>query len=83
MAEHPERHGKKILRLSDYMYLKSGYYKRLIDYFVNQAVVNYTVDTRITNPAMMEVKPDKIKKDISNLLLRVKNSILVMKYIIF
>ena len=56
MAEHPERHGKKILRLSDYMYLKSGYYKRLIDYFVNQAVVNYTVDTRITNPAMMEVK---------------------------
>ena len=45
------------------MYLKSGYYKRLIDYFVNQAVVNYTVDTRITNPAMMEVKPDKIKKD--------------------
>ena len=63
MAEHPERHGKKILRLSDYMYLKSGYYKRLIDYFVNQAVVNYTVDTRITNPAMMEVKPDKIKKD--------------------
>lgn len=63
MAEHPERHGKKILRLSDYMYLKSGYYKRLIDYFVNQAVVNYTVDTRITNPAMMEVKSDKIKKD--------------------
>ena len=63
MAEHPERHGKKILRLSDYMYLKSGYYKRLIDYFVNQAIVNYTVDTRITSPSMMEVKPDKIKKD--------------------
>lgn len=63
MAEHPERHGKKILRLSDYMYLKSGYYKRLIDYFVNQAVVNYTVDTRITSPTMMEVKSDKIKKD--------------------
>lgn len=63
MAEHPERHGKKILRLSDYMYLKSGYYKRLIDYFVNQAIVNYTVDTRITSPSMMEVKLDKIKKD--------------------
>ena len=63
MAEHPERHGKKILRLSDYMYLKSGYYKRLIDYFVNQAIVNYTVDTRITSPSMMEVKPEKIKKD--------------------
>ena len=63
MAEHPERQGKKILRLSDYMYLKSGYYKRLIDYFVNQAFVNYTVDTSITNSAMMEVKPDKIKKD--------------------
>ena len=34
MIQYPERNRKKILKLSDYMYLKSGYYKRLIDYFV-------------------------------------------------
>lgn len=63
MAEHPERHGKQILKLSDFMYLKSGYYKRLIDYFVNQAILNYAVDTRILNPAMLKAKPDDIKKN--------------------
>lgn len=47
MAEHPERYGKSILKLSNYMYLKSGYYKRLIDYFANQAKHNYTIDTNI------------------------------------
>lgn len=47
MAESPERFGKRILKLSDYMYRKSGYYKRLIDYFANQAVLRYTVDTKL------------------------------------
>lgn len=44
MAQYPERYGKNIIRLSKYMYLKSGYYKRLIDYFVNSAILNWTVD---------------------------------------
>ena len=44
MAQYPERYGSNIIRLSRYMYLKSGYYKRLVDYFVNMAVVNWTVD---------------------------------------
>lgn len=34
------------------MYLKSGYYKRLIDYFVNMAVINWTVDTEIKQEKM-------------------------------
>lgn len=62
MAEHPERFGKKILELSDYMYLKSGYYKRLIDYFSNQAMINYTVDTHINDIHAYSVT-DKIKKN--------------------
>lgn len=44
MAQYPERYGNQIIRLSRYMYLKSGYYKRLVDYFVNMTVVNWTVD---------------------------------------
>lgn len=47
MIEFPEKFGKKILKLSNLMYLKSGYYKRLIDYFSNQALCNYTVDNKI------------------------------------
>ena len=44
MAQYPERYGNQIVKLSRYMYLKSGYYKRLVDYFVNMAVINWTVD---------------------------------------
>ena len=44
IIQNPERYGSQIIRLSKYMYLKSGYYKRLVDYFVNMAVINWTVD---------------------------------------
>lgn len=63
MAEHPEKYGKKILDLSDYIYLKSGYYKRLIDYFVNQSMVNYTVDTKILKPQMLSNAQNNLKND--------------------
>ena len=51
MIEQPNTYANRrdILRLSDYMYLKSGYYKRLIDYFVNQTMFNYTIETNINN----------------------------------
>ena len=64
MAEHPELYGRRIVNLSQYMYLKSGYYKRLIDYFVNQAKLNYTIDTQALKPGMISNnKPDTIKKN--------------------
>lgn len=62
MVEHPERYRKKILQLSDYMYIKSGYYKRLIDYFANQSMINYTVETRINSPHAYK-KSDQIKNN--------------------
>ena len=40
MTQYPEQYGSQIIRLSRYMYLKSGYYKRLIDYFANMAIIN-------------------------------------------
>lgn len=63
MAEFPEKYGKRILDLSDYIYLKSGYYKRLIDYFVNQSMVNYTVDTKILKPQMLSNNQKNLKDD--------------------
>ena len=63
IVQNPEQYGSSIIRLSQYMYLKSGYYKRLIDYFVNMAVVNWTVDTEIKQEKMFcTTKTDKAKE---------------------
>lgn len=67
MAKNPEKHGKQILKLSNFMYLKSGYYKRLINYFVNLPKGEcWTVDTEIKNIKYSEVEPKVIKKNYIN-----------------
>ncbi len=52
IIQYPEQYGNSIIRLSQYMYLKSGYYKRLIDYFANMAVINWSIDTEIKQDKM-------------------------------
>lgn len=61
IAECPEFYGRRIVQLSQYIYLKSGYYKRLIDYFTNQAKLNYTIDTRTLKSGMLSNKVKNIK----------------------
>lgn len=63
MVEHPEHYGNYIVKLSKYMYMKSGYYKRLIDYFANIAVINWTVDTEIKQDKLFSIKPNVFKKN--------------------
>ena len=63
IIQNPERYGTQIIRLSRYMYLKSGYYKRLIDYFVNMAVINWTVDLE-PKTAKMFNPDEKLQKQI-------------------
>lgn len=64
MCQYPERYGKQILRLMNYMYQKSGYIRRIIDYFANMAKANYYVDTELFNPsAFTQVKSDTLKKN--------------------
>ena len=63
MSQYPERYGKQIIRLSRYMYLKSGYYKRLIDYFANSAIINWTIDTEIKQDKLLSSKPNTFKKN--------------------
>lgn len=62
MATNPERYGSQILKLMDYMYQKSGYMKRLIDYFSNMAKLNFYVDTEVLNIGFFKVNDDTIKK---------------------
>lgn len=49
MCQYPERYGTQILKLMDYMYQKSGYMRRLIDYFSNMSKLNYYIDTEVTD----------------------------------
>ncbi len=63
MVKYPERYGSQIIRLSRFMYLKSGYYKRLIDYFANMAVINWTVDTEIKQDKLFSVNRNTFKEN--------------------
>lgn len=66
MTQYPERYGIQIVRLSRYMYLKSGYYKRLIDYFANSAILNWTIDTEIKQDKMFTTNPKTFRKNYIN-----------------
>lgn len=66
MAQYPERYGTEIIRLSQYMVLKSGYYKRLIDYFVNMAVINWTIDNEIKQDKLFSINPKTFKRNYIN-----------------
>ena len=50
-----ERYGTQILKLMDYMYQKSGYMRRLIDYFSNMPKLNYYIDKEITDMSFLKV----------------------------
>lgn len=64
MCQYPERYGSQIIRLMDMMYQKSGYIKRLIDYFTNMAKARYCVDTELLNSsAFSNVKADVLQKN--------------------
>lgn len=64
MAQNPERHGKQILKLSNFMYLKSGYYKRLVNYFANMPKGEcWTVDTEIKTASLETVDENILKRN--------------------
>lgn len=66
MVQYPERYNLQIIRLSKYMYLKSGYYKRLIDYFSNMAILNWSIDSEIKQDKMFSVNQKTFKKNYIN-----------------
>lgn len=63
MVQNPERYGSQIIRLSQYMMLKSGYYKRLIEYFVNMGVINWTIDTEVKDISFYNVAEKTLKSN--------------------
>lgn len=63
MCQYPERYGTQILRLMDYMYQKSGYMRRLVDYFSNMPKLNYYIDTEVTDVSFFKVSENTLKKN--------------------
>lgn len=63
MCQYPERYGTQILRLMDYMYQKSGYMRRLVDYFSNMPKLNYYIDTEVTDVSFFKVSENALKKN--------------------
>ena len=63
MCQYPERYGTQILKLMDYMYQKSGYMRRLIDYFSNMPKLNYYIDTEATDVSFFKENKKNIKKN--------------------
>lgn len=63
MCQYPERYGTQILKLMDYMYQKSGYMRRLIDYFSNMPKLNYYIDIEVTDVSFFKVSENALKKN--------------------
>jgi len=63
MVQHPETYGTQIIRLSQYMILKSGYYRRLVEYFVNMGIINWTIDTEVKDISFYEVTEKELKSN--------------------
>lgn len=63
MVQYPEQYGSQIIRLSNYIIRKSGYYKRLIEYFVNMGVINWTIDTEVKDIGIMKVNPNTLRSN--------------------
>lgn len=63
MVQSPENYGSQIIRLSQYMMLKSGYYKRLIEYFVNMGIINWIVDKEIKNEKLFKTNHSTYRKN--------------------
>lgn len=63
MCQYPERYGNQILKLMDYMYQKSGYMRRIIDYFSHMPVLNYYIDTEATDVSFLKANENTLKKN--------------------
>ena len=58
----PEQNQTELIDLSNYIYRHSGYFRRIIDYFVNMALCCWTVDTEVLNDEFYKTSPEELSK---------------------
>lgn len=62
--------GRKII---DFMYVYSSYFKKLVDYYSNMALYNWTVDTEIVTDGYMKQKPASVRRNLVNFINQVNS----------
>lgn len=63
ITQSPEQYGNSIIKLSEFMMLKSGYYKRLVEYFINSAIINWIVDKEVKNEKFLKINKNTYRKN--------------------
>lgn len=59
------------MRLIHFMYTQSSYFKKLVDYYSNMALYNWTVDTEIINDGFRNQKVNSVRKNLTNFISKV------------
>lgn len=66
MASYPERYGSQIIRLMNYIYQKSGYAKRLIDYFSNMPILSYYIEKEVIDSSFFKMNKNTYRRNYLN-----------------
>lgn len=62
--ERPHLHGNRLISIVKYIYFHSGYFQKIIQYYVNLVKSEcWTVDTEMLTADMKKIDKDKFKKD--------------------
>lgn len=59
------------IRIVNFMYTHSSYFKKLVDYYTNMAMYYWTVDTEIINDGFNKQKSDSLKRNLTNFISKV------------
>lgn len=62
--ENPRLHTDQLVSIMKFMYFRSGYFRKIIQYYINLVISDcWTVDTEYLVPNTSSISKDKIKKD--------------------
>lgn len=61
MVTKPESYQSQLVKLSNFMYRNSGYYKGIVNYYVNMALCRWNVDTEVFHQDFYSLNTDEIK----------------------
>lgn len=62
--EKPWLHTSRLISIMRFMYFKSGYFRKLIQYYINLVITDcWTLDTEVTISNTSAINKEKVKKD--------------------
>lgn len=71
ILDQPIINSRTAIRIVNFIYTHSQYFKKLIDYYTNMALYYWTVDTEIINDGFNKQKPDSVRRNLTNFISKV------------